>query len=1334
MSEITNIPLGGVSNEPNDYGSEDGALSLSLNAVKHHGSIRPVMPGSPVEDIGELPKHTDVVAIHEVGDMKHYILLEEIEKPAGSRPVPGSEYITVHYACRPQQVMVWWTTNDPSLEGDTLSVGIGVGEESQLEDIPWGGTVIVEAKYLAVAETTDASGDTIYTYYNYYDQSKHFTDDAFFVMGTTKEGVDISGYTRKAECSDPPKTELIINCLCMKDKVRMSLQYKWKKISSMSLTLDGIDGNVPVILGPAYTPEIDTSKLSVGEDEQGTPIPYNIETGDVLTEDCFSFVGLYYEGNEYTDFQTNGIINTDYYSLQYNFIIPEDQDETIPPSGEIPGEDPDSKEDATYRMYYREATQEASEPVLITNVSGDAISVTPMGNVLTVAAKGKPLNYIIWKDREYHVLGSEVDAPRVYPYLLTRPMGISEFYSQFGYDFKAKAADTKLTEDNNLTVQDWETLSKGKTEYLTFNATQRKFVYDRTFAIVNSAYRTLSSKGFFYAPFHVRFALRMYDGTHIMHSPCYLMIPCAEGKPILGVEIDSSGGAHLHPVFAASRLFADIGAFSSKWDDIVTHIDVFVTQPHINYTDDERSINGACVTYIASEKELEGQAVSVSQPGGAIKEFDPMYQRSRKQIGNLFSDYKDPSNKASYINMGTLSFRGGDKRIITPDFTRSAAYFYLIDKTRYPNISASYIDGTNRTLTQANDTLVIGNTAEDEDGNKENILLSDTGLTNLTNYVYFEVQSSDTSIKRSIMLSGYDEVDITLVWCYRSTIVAERPLNYMLDLRRTDGTNYMDVIQDSNVFHLVKSISTKDLRNGQTGDIYIRENILDNLDSRQTLPDQGQMRSRVTTDIAPFAYNNRLSMAASTWDLPATSAIADFCVQNEPEDGKGYYIEKAWVKALVNGQVAYKRLEIGTDSGRYTYAENIRYFYYPCYEATHLILQVLHEQATDGKPHKVMEFSMDKHKLLNGAYLFNNFDSISPTKTYSYAKREEMLEDELLNNAKAGPPTVTYGNMVRVSNVANPFYFNEVNQVTLPTGTISGLSTTAKALSQGQFGAFPLYCFSDNGIWALEVSDTGTYSAKQPVSRAVCTNPESITQTEGSVLFVTKRGLMALDGSNVTCVSEILSGHNYTSALSKLYEVKKLAGLEEVPNPDTHIEEWLQDARLLYDDKRQMIYAFNGENVLGYMYSISDQAWGMMVHDLDHPLPCYTDALAVTREDGEGKRRLVNMSDHTGCGAAPKSVLVTRPLTFGSADAYKSIEALTLRGMLDKDDAKLVVWASNDLKHWAVVASSQTSWYRGKSGTPYKYYRIGIVLEWEEEDSLNAIGADITTRLTNRIR
>jgi hypothetical protein len=1091
----------------------------------------------------------------------------------------------------------------------------------------------------------------------------------------------------------------------------------------------------------------DPSGISVGtttsDDGTVSDIMYHYPE-HVLSAETIKVTGAQESGGG----PVHGVSGSSMFDVTVDVVTVEDQNATIDTGSEtfFPG----SKEDATYRMYYRDATQVASERVLITNVSGDAISVTPMGNVLTVAAKGKPLNYIIWKDGEYHVLGSEAKAPKVYPYLLSSIKDITDIVDTYGIDYAPKESSVKLWEEEVIGKAQWELLTNGEASFFSFMADQQKYVSDKAFAIINSAHKEFSRKGYFWAPFYVRCALRLYDGTHIMHTPPQLMIAGSGGKPVLYVDINTeSKFATLNPTFVLSQLCLDIQGYANTWGDLIASLDVFVSPPLTNYTDATDSISGAAVILAAPEDESEETVTNKLLDQGAIM-LDDIYMKSRKQIASVAEDFVSVGNYSRFVTLTSVGIKPNKPVALRNNAqTGRSLYgtFYLFSKSRYPNLRITDIYGQQKQLKDATADTPIAYISKTltESGKEEYITLADTGLTDLDKYWYLEVPANkyyETYIiyhnDDSLLEQNFTgEIRAIRVWSRSGdqiTKLVKDGGSYALQLNRTDGQNYKDILQDNNAFRLVHSIPIKELEQGWEGLLPIGQNILDNLDSRQTLPDNGQMRNRVTTDIAPFAYNSRLSIAASTWELPSMPAIADFCVQSEPEDGKGYYIEKAWIKALVNGQVAYKRLEIGTDSGRYTYAENIRYFYYPCYEATHLILQVLHEQATDGKPHKVMKFALDKHKLLNGAYLFNNFDSINSTKTYSYAKREEMLEDELLNNAKAGSPTVTYGNMVRVSNVANPFYFNEVNQVTLPTGTISGLSTTAKALSQGQFGAFPLYCFSDNGIWALEVSDTGTYSAKQPVSRAVCTNPESITQTEGSVLFVTKRGLMALDGSSVTCVSEILSGHNYTSALSKLDKVKALAGLQDVPNPDTHIEEWLQDAKLLYDDKRQMIYAFNGEDVLGYVYSISDQAWGMMVHNLDHPLPCYTDALAVTREDGNGMRRLVNMSDHTMCGAAPKAVLVTRPLTFGSADAYKSIEALTLRGMLDKDDAKLVVWASNDLKHWAVVASSQTSWYRGKSGTPYKYYRIGIVLEWKEEDSLSAIGADTTTRLTNRIR
>jgi hypothetical protein len=87
-----------------------------------------------------------------------------------------------------------------------------------------------------------------------------------------------------------------------------------------------------------------------------------------------------------------------------------------------------------------------------------------------------------------------------------------------------------------------------------------------------------------------------------------------------------------------------------------------------------------------------------------------------------------------------------------------------------------------------------------------------------------------------------------------------------------------------------------------------------------------------------------------------------------------------------------------------------------------------------------------------------------------------------------------------------------------------------------------------------------------------------------------------------------------------------------------------------------------------------------------------------------------------------------------AADTHKTIESLTLRGAIDTSTVKLVIWASNDLETWRIVGTSSTSWYRGNSGTPYKYYRIGMLAEWSDGESLTGISADITPRVNNRLR
>ena len=1180
MSEIRNIPLGGVSNEPDDYNAEDGGLSVSINAVKHHGSLRPVMPGSPVEDIGELPDGADVVAIHEVGEMKHYILLREDTASESATQIRN----TLYYQNLPGKVRVWWSAQPKGYSlprGNNMVVCIGDGENVYKDLLEKDKAIDIPGEGLCIG------GDDYYDY----DNGKILTDDNITMV-----------------------------------------VYTWN-------------------------------------DQIEEPINLKIVNADGLS-------------------QTGGV------------------------------EDEADDTEGNYMLMYIDANADNKGAKEIASFSDKVIGVAVSGNVLTIAREGKPPTYVIWKEAEYRKLGSRLPGLKATPYLVSSPAYIGDNGIVFSGEWEV---DNSLTDLGNDVYTETIKNAIENSRTAQFTLEEKKALANRVFGLINLAHNSLANNGYFYAPFLVRFALRMYDGKHIMHTPPQLMIAGAAGKPIVGVYLMTGDNANLNTpylrtVFCASRLCANIEVPEAElWKDLITHVDVFVSPPLVDYTDSQDSIHQLGMANIPHN--LPDSPVLDNKE---MPEYNSLYMKNFKTIGNLYEDYMNMASHPFRITYNTFlknrNYSDFQRNILAGVFSEG----YLLVK-----------HGTDYTMTiEGNPVSLTGVTGDEEVttiGDKT-YKLKDTDIPELNEYAFYKFNKGEEL--KDVRFASQTSTSVVYTVCVQAySRKRSQEILHTINIENSTETPYLDRIVENNTFHLIKSLAMQDIADGWKGDLAIPKHTLPIISTQKELTDNGQMRNRVFCDIPAFAYNNRLSISVQGESLPTSSRMADFCLQSTEQDS---YIERAWIKAVVNGQEVYKRLEIGTDGNRATYAENIRYFYYPDHNATHLILQVLNKQATSGI-FQTHIYSLDKHKLLNGTYIFNKFEPIVPDTTRAYFTREELAQDEDIKNAVNGKTEASFGSMVKVSGVSNPFYFNETHQVTLPTGTISGLSTTAKALSQGQFGAFPLYCFSDNGIWALEVSDTGTYSAKQPVSRAVCTNPESITQTDGEVLFVTKRGLMSISGSETSCISEVLSGHNYTSKISKLAEVMNLVGMENVEIP-THVEDWMQEAKFLYDDMRQYIYAFRDGDTLGYIYSMSDKAWGMFLHDLAHPLPCYTDALAVTNPDNNNVRKLINLSDYTNCGDAPKSLIITRPLAMGVPDGHKTLESLITRGMLDKDDAHLVIWASNDLKKWAIVGTSTTSWYRGKSGTPYKYYRIGLLLDWEEEDSVSGISADVTTRLTNRMR
>ena len=169
-----------------------------------------------------------------------------------------------------------------------------------------------------------------------------------------------------------------------------------------------------------------------------------------------------------------------------------------------------------------------------------------------------------------------------------------------------------------------------------------------------------------------------------------------------------------------------------------------------------------------------------------------------------------------------------------------------------------------------------------------------------------------------------------------------------------------------------------------------------------------------------------------------------------------------------------------------------------------------------------VQTTLSEHKYLNGSFYLdpNLNNAISTSKPSNYVIRDHGYQD--------------LQNVLFVSTHQNPFVFPVSSRITLPVGKILSVSSNTEAISQGQFGQFPLYAFTDDGIWALEVASDGKYTARQAVSREVAIN-SNIMQMDKALAFITAKGVSLLSGQNTEHISEIIRENNRRG--SKLFHL-----------------------------------------------------------------------------------------------------------------------------------------------------------------------------------------------------
>ena len=240
-----------------------------------------------------------------------------------------------------------------------------------------------------------------------------------------------------------------------------------------------------------------------------------------------------------------------------------------------------------------------------------------------------------------------------------------------------------------------------------------------------------------------------------------------------------------------------------------------------------------------------------------------------------------------------------------------------------------------------------------------------------------------------------------------------------------------------------------------------------------------------------------------------------------------------------------------------------------------------------------------------------------PMCSYWYGGDEDLnvtvASSNDFDSFKTESRTIDVSNKIISSPSENPF-INTIGSAQEFQSRVLGVAIASTALSQGQFGQFPLYVFTEDGIWAMETAADGSFVTSKPLSRDVCVNPDSITSIDSAVVFVTDKGVMLLQGSQVVNISPNMNGKHYTMEESAKVLVNAQNGFKDlvpVVKDDTHFMAFVKDATISYDYSGKRLIFIKDDEAYQYIYKLDTNTWHKTAYGvkITRPLNSYPEAL-----------------------------------------------------------------------------------------------------------------------------
>lgn len=531
------------------------------------------------------------------------------------------------------------------------------------------------------------------------------------------------------------------------------------------------------------------------------------------------------------------------------------------------------------------------------------------------------------------------------------------------------------------------------------------------------------------------------------------------------------------------------------------------------------------------------------------------------------------------------------------------------------------------------------------------------------------VQSVDVFISPYLNISTpenirNDFVTIDGQWCWEEPVI------------NPNMANYLTSVKNNSSFYFVRSILlNEEVEIGNPvpfPEANTDSRFMENLVQNEAMTNDNYSHHSYGAAVS-YVYNNRLHLANTKTTFFKGFHPGYFQWTND-------YNGVSFSEGPVNAMVAEVEIQTGSNAGNvYAYYTSSApglipvnklfssaFISYPDPRAKKITIY----EINGDKWTKVKSIQLTPHNFLNLAYYLD--------KDLVPIVGEKKPDPPLLTSPDTDLSVIIYEpNKIKVSELNNPMVFPNLNTYQVSNGTVLALASNIMNVSDRNYGQYPLYVFTDEGVWTLNVGEGQVvYSAVSSPTYYEAPATSNIASTPYGVIFTTQRGLCLINGQQVDFISPQLE-QEPSNILMEIPEAVadtiKKAELIALPY-------YLKKAdKVLFNPFENEIIISSNDFGFNYILNMSSMLYYQSTELFDMDVKnIYPDFKVINgTELKDFSKSAVNLTDDKKEPVAANVLLILRPLLFGTPD-HKKMERMILRSVLYNRDKMVFMTQSSD--------------------------------------------------------